>query len=267
MKKSQATAVAAVLLASAIGQHISVVAFPPSLNVGIKKSVFQTSFAKSYLGSRCVDHHTLHMVLDPSAILESGTTLMDSMGAVSSSFLGEMNSNLLAFSDQGQNLAGIFFQASLLPYVIFLYFLGFRGNRVPTLSIFGFQFLLLFVLSTIPSGIITKSTYGCSLANVDWLHGAAEALLTVTNLLIVLGFRGASTQPEPPSPDKPRVIALGLFAAFIVVLAGGISLGVEAHSPFLFGLGDLPADLTNSLPWVSSNCVNILIFQIEHRES
>ena len=93
--------------------------------------------------------------------------------------------SLLSFADQGQNLAGIFFQASLLPYLTFLYFLSFRGNRTPTLGNFGFQYLLLFVLGTIPSGIITKSVYGLSLANVDWLHGGAEALLTMTNVLIV----------------------------------------------------------------------------------
>jgi hypothetical protein len=34
-----------------------------------------------------------------------------------------------------------------------------------------------------------KTHYGTSLANVDWLHGSAESLLTITNLLIVLGLR------------------------------------------------------------------------------
>ena len=38
-----------------------------------------------------------------------------------------------------------FFQASLLPYLLFLYFLGFEGNRTPKVAQFGFQFLLLFV--------------------------------------------------------------------------------------------------------------------------
>ena len=38
---------------------------------------------------------------------------------------------LLAFADQGQNLAGIFFQGSLPPYLAFLYFLGFEKNRTP----------------------------------------------------------------------------------------------------------------------------------------
>lgn len=97
-----------------------------------------------------------------------------------------LSSNLLlSFADQGQNLAGIFFQASLLPYLAFLYFLSFRGNRTPNLGNFGWQYLLLFVLGTIPSGIITKSVYGQSLADTDWLHGGAEALLTITNVLIV----------------------------------------------------------------------------------
>jgi len=105
--------------------------------------------------------------------------------AVSSEILCQLSSFVVSFADQGQNLAGIFFQASLLPYVTFLYFLNFRGNRVPKLGNFGFQFLLLFVLATIPSGIISKSVYGLSLANVDWLHGGAESLLTITTLLIV----------------------------------------------------------------------------------
>ena len=109
-------------------------------------------------------------------ILSSSLSFLDSFGPTDT---------LLSFSDQGQNLAGIFFQASLLPYLLFLYFLNFRGNRVPALGNFGFQFLLLFVLSTIPSGIISKSVYGCSLADVDWLHGGAEALLTTTSLLVV----------------------------------------------------------------------------------
>jgi len=191
--------------------------------------------------------------MDPTTVVEGGANVMSSMHVVasSSSFFSEISSNSIAFSDQGQNLAGIFFQASLLPYVVFLYFLSFRGNRVPVLANFGFQFLLLFVFSTIPSGIISKSNYGFSLADVDWLHGGAESLLTITNLLIVLGFTNASTQSEPLSPNKPRLIALGAFAAFIAAMSLGPSLGFEAHSPFLFGLGNLPTDWTSSFPWVT----------------
>lgn len=36
-----------------------------------------------------------------------------------------------------------------------------------------------------------KVHYGTSLSNVDWLHGGAESLLTLTNLFIVLGLRRA----------------------------------------------------------------------------
>jgi hypothetical protein len=97
----------------------------------------------------------------------------------------DQSSNILSFADQGQNLAGIFFQASLLPYLLFLYFLGFRANRISDIGNFGFQFILVFVLFTIPSGIISKLTYGVSLADVDWLHGGAEVLLTAANVLIV----------------------------------------------------------------------------------
>lgn len=110
-------------------------------------------------------------------------------GIVGSNF-ADTTSNILAFSDQGQNLAGIFFQASLLPYLLFLYFLSFRANRINNIGNFGFQFVLLFVVSTIPAGIISRLTYGCSLADVDWLHGGAELLLTVANILIVRRLRG-----------------------------------------------------------------------------
>ena len=127
---------------------------------------------------------SLNMV-EPSTAMEFSQMLMNqSPGSEVASFL-DQTSNLLSFSDQGQNLAGIFFQASLLPYLLFLYFLSFRANRINNIGNFGFQFILLFVLSTIPSGIISKLTYGTSLANVDWLHGGAELLLTVANVLIV----------------------------------------------------------------------------------
>lgn len=126
---------------------------------------------------------SLNMIVDPDWVMNGG--FLDSC---SSSFMDSVvasSSNLLSFSDQGQNLAGIFFQSSLLPYLLFLYFLSFRGNRISDLGNFGFQFVLLFVFSTIPSGIISKSVYGYSLANTDWLHGGAESLLTIANVLIV----------------------------------------------------------------------------------
>mmetsp|Transcript_12262 Transcript_12262/g.29211 ORF Transcript_12262/g.29211 Transcript_12262/m.29211 type:complete len:174 (+) Transcript_12262:80-601(+) len=126
--------------------------------------------------SSVVESTSQVMQQSPEQILGIG----DSISNVAS-----QTSTLLSFSDQGQNLAGIFFQSSLLPYLAFLYFLSFKENRIPDVGNFGFQFILLFVISTIPSGIISKATYGTSLANVDWLHGGAELLLTVANIMIV----------------------------------------------------------------------------------
>lgn len=38
--------------------------------------------------------------------------------------------------------------------------------------------------------------YGTSLSNVDWLHGGAESLLTLSNLFVVLGLRQALRKVE-----------------------------------------------------------------------
>ena len=86
-------------------------------------------------------------MLDAAGSLDVATALHTSVGDVGTA---------LAFSDQGNNLAGIFFQGSLLPYLLFLYFLGYEKNRVPKASLFGAQFLLLFVISTVVTGIVTK---------------------------------------------------------------------------------------------------------------
>ncbi len=58
---------------------------------------------------------------------------------------------------------------------------------------------LVFVGVTIPAGIYSKIAYGKSLANVDWLHGSAEFFLTLSNILIVLGFREAVLKIKRPS--------------------------------------------------------------------
>ena len=48
--------------------------------------------------------------------------------------------------------------------------------------------------------------YGTTLANVDWLHGGAEFMLTLTNLFIVLGMRQgirAAQQQQAAAADEP----------------------------------------------------------------
>jgi hypothetical protein len=52
------------------------------------------------------------------------------------------------------------------------------------------------VLTDAMISIAAKVHYGTSLSNVDWLHGSAESLLTLTNLFIVLGLRGALRKLE-----------------------------------------------------------------------
>ncbi len=82
------------------------------------------------------------------------------------------------------------FALSLFPYLGFLWFIT-RSGQTPRLALIGFYVLLVFVAVTIPAGIYAKVHYGESLANVDWLHGGAEFFLTLSNILVVLGFRQA----------------------------------------------------------------------------
>ncbi|HAN45052.1 MAG TPA: DUF3593 domain-containing protein [Cyanobacteria bacterium UBA8156] len=82
------------------------------------------------------------------------------------------------------------FGLSLFPYLVFLGFAT-RSGRMPRLTLWGFYGTLVFVAVTIPVGLYAQRVYGTSLANVDVLHGAAESLLTLTNVLVVLGLKRA----------------------------------------------------------------------------
>lgn len=82
------------------------------------------------------------------------------------------------------------FAVSLFPYLGFLWFMA-RSRKFPPLAAIGFYVLLVFVAVTIPAGIYAKIHYGEILANIDWLHGSAESLLTISNIFVVLGFRQA----------------------------------------------------------------------------
>ena len=184
------------------------------------------------------------MMLDATAGMEMASALHTSVSDVGTT---------LAFSDQGNNLAGIFFQVSLLPYLGFLYFLGYEKNRVPKSAMFGTQFLLLFVVSTVVTGIVTKGTYTSSLANVDWLHGGAETLLTTSNLFLGFGLAGALSTGKLEAADAqvpawPRIAAAGLALAVFGSAFAGPALGLGAHDALLFGAGNLPADLLSGLP-------------------
>ncbi|KAL0920861.1 hypothetical protein M5K25_007876 [Dendrobium thyrsiflorum] len=105
-----------------------------------------------------------------------------------------------------QSIASQLFAISLFPYLGFLYYIT-RSKTAPKLTLFGFYFLLAFVGATIPAGIYAKLKYGTSLANVDWLHGGAESLLTLTNLFIVLGLRGALRKINYSKKDPAKSLS------------------------------------------------------------
>jgi len=83
---------------------------------------------------------------------------------------------------------------------------------------------------------------------VDWLHADAEQLLTLTNIVEVVGLKltfdayANGKAPDPPIvPLVPAVAAIGVAAiVYTYVAAGGV---LDAHTPYLGGLGDLPAGL------------------------
>ena len=102
------------------------------------------------------------------------------------------------------------------------------------------------------------------MADSDWLHGSAESLLTVTNLVTVVAFRQALNAGEsgliedgevkagegvdkrlPPSvtsyePMINLVLVLTTIAAMTAIIPA--VLLAEVHTPYLNGFMDLPKD-------------------------
>jgi hypothetical protein len=93
------------------------------------------------------------------------------------------------------------FALSLFPYLGFLYFLTTSG-KAPKLAVIGFYVLLVFVAITIPAGIYAKVQYDAELANIDWLHGSAESFLSLSNVLVVMGFAGAIAKLKQQNNPK-----------------------------------------------------------------
>ncbi|MEB3167390.1 MAG: DUF3593 domain-containing protein [Cyanobium sp.] len=88
------------------------------------------------------------------------------------------------------------FVLSLLPYLAFLRWAG-RLASFPKLALRGFQLTLVFVAVTIGAAIVAQLRFGRQLADVDALHGGAEALLTLSNLLVLVGFQQALRRVAP----------------------------------------------------------------------
>ncbi|CAM9626725.1 unnamed protein product [Ascophyllum nodosum] len=155
---------------------------------------------------------------------ESSSRLRMSMifdpGYVTSTLLAEgVDVSAWSVTSLTSDLAADLFQASLVPYLAFLFFLSRKETKTPDGGSFGFAFLLVFVVATIPAGILAKTQYDDILANVDYLHGIAESFLTITNLLIVGAFRKAVVSREQQSTEANEVVLRSAVVASAVAVA------------------------------------------------
>ena len=98
-----------------------------------------------------------------------------------------------------QGLGGIdpspLFAASLLPYLLFLRWIG-QSRSFHPLTLWGFRLTLLFVAITIVAAVVALFVFDAELVAVDPLHGGAEAFLTLSNGLIVAGLLKRSAQGQ-----------------------------------------------------------------------
>ena len=208
-----------------------------------------------------------HYVISPSSIpIEQIIDISNTPYTTQTlAFLNGLNDNILAMDQNAaEQLAGPFFGASLFPYLGFLFFLNVPQNETPKGVVVGFATCLLFVFLTIPAAIGAKVWYDVSLADCDWLHGSAESLLTITNLVTVVAFRQALQYkeqeekgitdinvPESVVSYEPMVKLVGglTVLAFFTALYPGVN-HAEVHTPYLEGFMDIPS---SQLPWVATH--------------
>ena len=198
----------------------------------------------------------------PTDVFSSSADLLSVVSHTLVSSNEMLSSSLLTMSpDDAEALGGPLFGFSLFPYLAFLYFLSRDETDCPKGVTVGFASLLLFVFLTIPAAIVAKLQFGVSLADSDWLHGSAESLLTITNLVTVVAFRQALNAKEQQSDIMPasaeRYGPMIALAAPLIVLAGVTALvpglsGAVVHTPYLNGFMDLPhnffADIMGANP-------------------
>ena len=91
---------------------------------------------------------------------------------------------------------GPFFVISIIPYLLFLYWLK-KSDSISKISLWGFRMTLVFVFMTIVFAVIALAMFGDELTNVDHLHGAAEAFLTFSDALILFGLPSTSHSHSP----------------------------------------------------------------------
>ncbi len=91
-------------------------------------------------------------------------------------------------------MADTLMSLSIVPYILFLFLIYKVWRLDPHLlhktTLLGFASMIGFVTVTATAGIIAlKVIQAPTLGHVDWLHGTAEAALTLTNGLIALGLK------------------------------------------------------------------------------
>ena len=79
------------------------------------------------------------------------------------------------------------FVISIIPYSIFLFYL-YKNPNISKIIKIGFTLTLLFVFITIIFSVISLTVYNKTLVEIDSFHGFAEAFLTITDFIILLGF-------------------------------------------------------------------------------
>lgn len=203
-----------------------------------QKQINQNRFAGKFNERTRSDSH-LSAMIDPVMIdpFSSTETL---------SFIGDTLQNM--GREEAEQLAGPFFGASLFPYLAFLWLLARDENQCPKGVTVGFATCLLFVFLTIPAAIAAQVLYGVSLADSDWLHGSAESLLTVTNLVTVVAFRQALDSKEKGTPLPisatswaPMTWLVGGLTVFATITAAVPAISDPLiHTKYLAGFMDLP---------------------------
>ncbi|CAM9631540.1 unnamed protein product [Ectocarpus sp. 13 AM-2016] len=180
-------------------------------------------------GRRRRRHHQgsskLHM-LDPGAAVAALSTAVAAGGAGADGAVSAWSVTSIT-----SDFAAELFQASLFPYLAFLWLLSRKETKTPEGGTFGFAFLLVFVVATIPAGIYAKTEYNEILANVDYLHGIAESFLTLTNLFIVSAFRKAVVGKQPAAGGTgTTALRSSTAAAAVLALAAAPMMLAAAHA-------------------------------------
>lgn len=242
---------ALIIIATAL-MVVSVKSFS-SPHIVATKSSFHSSHSSTFQNPK-VSASSLFMFLpDP---VEAFSAASNSISGIASNL---PHPSVYMSNKEAENFAGPFFGLSLFPYLAFIYFLNVPENNTPKGVTVGFATCLLFVFLTIPAAIAANIFYGVSLADSDWLHGSAESLLTITNLITVLAFRQALEGKEkeiennlPPGSSEPPssksykpMTSLVVGLSSLAVLTALIPAWTEAeiHTPYLNGFMDLPQQM------------------------